>query len=49
MIGNPVKLSDLVSRLYKGKKHHFILMRDGKMIANLSDDMIIKRYFSAEK
>ncbi|MDZ5712352.1 hypothetical protein UFB30_08920 [Jeotgalibacillus sp. HH7-29] len=37
----------LVNKMYKGKKQRFILLNNGKMIGNLSDVMIIKRYFSA--
>lgn len=49
VIKHSVNIHILVNKLYKGRKQYFILMRNGKMIGNLSDDMIIKRYFSAEK
>ncbi|TFE01031.1 site-2 protease family protein [Jeotgalibacillus salarius] len=49
IIDAEVSVRELIDRLYKGRSQQFILLKDGKMIGNVSDDMIIKRYFSAIK
>ncbi|MBM7578823.1 site-2 protease family protein [Jeotgalibacillus terrae] len=40
-------LHSLVNRMVKGKKQQFLITENEKVIGTLSDDMIIKRYFSA--
>ncbi|KIL53346.1 hypothetical protein KP77_03220 [Jeotgalibacillus alimentarius] len=40
-------LHSLINSMVKGKKQQFLITENGKVIGTLSDDMIIKRYFSA--
>lgn len=44
-----LSLQALADKMHKGRKEYFILLGNEKMLGKLSDDMIIKRYFSAVK